>query len=106
MGPVAAADATSASPPSACGCAGIYTAPNTLSCLAHVFESEFALDRLEGFTSLHGAAFYGVPAAEDTVTLVKRDQPVTYPASLSTTVGEVTVFDCGVPLYWDIDTNP
>ena len=45
---------------SACGCAGIYTAPNTLSCLAHVFEAEFALDQLEAFTSLNGAAFYGL----------------------------------------------
>lgn len=87
---------------SACGCAGIYTAPNTMSCLAHVFESESALDRLEGFTSLNGAAFYGLPAANDTITLVKRDQPVIYPASLSTLDGEVTIFDCGVKLYWEV----
>ena len=45
---------------SPCGCAGIYTAPNTMACLAQVFEQENALDRLEDFTSLHGAAFYGV----------------------------------------------
>ena len=90
---------------SACGCAGIYTAPITLSCLAQVFESESALDRLEGFTSLHGATFYGIPIADSTITLVKCDQPVIYPASVSTADGDVTVFDCGVPLYWDVDTG-
>ena len=28
-----------------CGCAGVFNAPNTLSCLAHVFEEEDALDQ-------------------------------------------------------------
>jgi dihydroorotase len=43
---------------SACGCAGVYNAPNTLSCLAHVFEEEGRLDQLEAFASLNGPAFY------------------------------------------------
>ena len=43
---------------SACGCAGIFTATNTMSLLAHVFEEEDALDRLEGFASLNGPGFY------------------------------------------------
>ena len=91
---------------SACGCAGIYTAPNTLSCLAHVFEAESALKQLEAFTSLNGAAFYGLPPANDTINLVKRDEAVVFPASRKTANGEVTIFDCGVPLYWEIDTGP
>ena len=90
---------------SACGCAGIYTAPNTLSCLAHVFEAESALHLLERFTSLHGALFYGLPPAEDRIKLVKRNAPVIYPASRATAEGEVTIFDCGVPLYWEVDTS-
>lgn len=44
----------------ACGCAGVFSATNTMSCLAHVFEEESALDKLEGFASLHGPAFYGL----------------------------------------------
>ena len=51
----------------ACGCAGIYTSPNTMSCLAHIFEGESALDRLEGFTSLHGPAFQ-LPINKEQVT--------------------------------------
>ena len=91
---------------SACGCAGIYTAPNTLSCLAHVFEAESALKQLEAFTSLNGAAFYGLPPANETINLVKRDEAVVFPKSRKTANGEVTIFDCGVPLYWEIDTGP
>ena len=90
---------------SACGCAGIYTAPTTLSCLAYVFEAESALNQLEAFTSLNGAAFYGLPPANDNIKLVKRDQAVVFPASRTTDNGEVTIFDCGVPLYWEVETN-
>jgi dihydroorotase len=90
---------------SACGCAGIYTAPTTLSCLAHVFEAELALNQLEAFTSLNGAAFYGLPPADDNIKLVKRDQAIAFPTSRTTENGDVTIFDCGVPLYWEVETN-
>ena len=87
---------------SACGCAGIFTAPNTLSCLAHVFESAGALDRLEGFSSLHGPKFYGLPANDDVVVLEKRETPTDYPSKIATGVGPVTVFDPGFPLHWHV----
>ena len=90
---------------SACGCAGIYTAPITLSCLAHVFEAESALDQLEAFTSLNGATFYGLPPADDNIKLVKRDQAVAFSARRTTANGDVTIFDCGVPLYWEVETS-
>ena len=87
---------------SACGCAGVFSATNTLSCLAHVFEAEGALDRLEGFTSLFGPARYGLPVADQTITLEKRDTPVPYPARIITGAGPVTLFDPGHPLYWHV----
>ncbi len=86
----------------ACGCAGIFTSINTLSCLAHVFEEEGALDRLEGFTSLHGPAFYNKPVNEETITLVKQDKAVEYPAKIRTGDGDVTVFDPMFPLFWKV----
>ena len=86
----------------ACGCAGIYTAINTMSCLAHVFEDEGALDRLEPFTSLNGPAWYGLPANEETITLVRRAQPVVFPARIETGAGPVTVFDPMFALHWDV----
>lgn len=85
----------------ACGCAGCFTATNTLSVLAEVFEREDALDHLEAFTSLNGPAFYGLPANDDTVTLT-RGTPVTYPAKIDTGDGPVTVFDPGFPLHWRV----
>ncbi|MAM13203.1 MAG: dihydroorotase [Rhizobiaceae bacterium] len=86
-----------------CGCAGIYTAPNTMSCLAHVFENEDALGRLEAFASLNGPAWYGLPPNEEMVTLIKRDEPVDYPKRRETGAGPVTVFDPKFPLFWEIE---
>jgi dihydroorotase len=85
----------------ACGCAGCFTATNTLSILAHVFEEEAALDRLEAFTSLNGARFYGLAPSDARITLTKGD-PVTYPAKIDTGAGPVTVFDPGFPLFWRV----
>ncbi len=84
-----------------CGCAGIFTAPNTLSCLAEVFEAAGKLKKLEAFTSLNGPDFYRLPANEDTITLEKGD-PVTYPAQIETADGPVTVFDPGFDLHWRV----
>ena len=38
----------------ACCAAGCFTAPVALACLAHVFDAEGALDRLEDFAALNG----------------------------------------------------
>jgi dihydroorotase len=38
-----------------------------------VFEEEGALERLEGFASLHGPARYGLAPNDGTITLEKRD---------------------------------
>ncbi len=81
-----------------CGCAGCFTAPNTMSILAEVFEQDGALDKLEGFTSLNGPAFYGLPANEGTLTLV-RETPE-FPTHIDTPDGPVTVFDPAMPLHW------
>jgi dihydroorotase len=86
----------------ACGCAGCFTATNTLSILAHVFEEEGALERLEGYTSLHGPAYYRLPVNESRITLTKGTAPVDYPAKIDGGDGPVTVFDPGFPLYWRV----
>jgi dihydroorotase len=53
----------------ACGCAGLFTAPAALETYLQVFAEEGALDRFEGFASLHGPAFYGLPVNEERITL-------------------------------------
>ena len=85
-----------------CGCAGIYTAPNTLACLAQIFEEEGALDRLNGFVALHGAAFYGVPVNEARVTLRRETEAQPVPTARATPEGALTVFDPMVPIHWKV----
>jgi len=85
----------------ACGCAGCFTAPVALSCLADVFEKAEALERLEGFASLHGPAFYRLPVNEERITLEKGD-PIEMPERVETEAGPVTVFDPGCPLHWQV----
>ncbi|GGA21528.1 dihydroorotase [Neptunicoccus cionae] len=83
-----------------CGCAGVFSATNTMACLAHVFEEENRLDNLEAFASLNGPAYYKLPVNEGTMTLTKQDSPVAYPKTIETGEGPVTLFDPGFPLYW------
>ena len=61
---------------SACGCAGIFNAPFALETYATMFDEDDALDRLEGFASLHGPAFYGLPVNEGTITLKRSSVTV------------------------------
>ena len=85
---------------SACGCAGCFTATNTMSLLAHVFEEDGALDKLEAFASLNGPAFYGLKPNDATLTLTKQDTPVEFADKIDTGAGPVTVFQPGFPVFW------
>lgn len=86
----------------ACGCAGIFSASNTMQILAQVFEDENALDKLEDFTSIYGAKFYGLPINQNKLRLVKQASPVQFPKSIPTPEGDVTLFDPMMDIYWDI----
>jgi dihydroorotase len=55
-----------------CGCAGIYSAHAAIELYAEVFEQAGALNQLEAFASFHGAAFYGLPRNEDSISLKKE----------------------------------
>lgn len=88
---------------SACGCAGCFTATNTMPLLAHVFEEENALANLEAFTSKNGPAFYRLPENTDTITLRKSDTQTNFPEKIETENGPVTVFDPGFPIFWTAD---
>ena len=82
---------------SVCG-AGCYTAPAALELYAEAFEAAGALDRFEGFASLHGPAFYGLPPNAGTVTL--RREPWVLPETLP--FGEATIkpLRAGETLRW------
>jgi dihydroorotase len=84
------------------GCAGCFTAPVALSCLAQVFEAAGALDRLEAFASLNGPAFYRMPPNEARITLT-RGEALPVPQPIAAGAQTVTVFDPGLPLHWRVE---
>jgi dihydroorotase len=58
--------------PSPCA-AGIYTSPDLIPLVATVFESSgIPLERMAGFVSTFGRAFYGVPAKEEDEVTLRR----------------------------------
>jgi dihydroorotase len=83
---------------SACGCAGIFGAPTALESYATVFDEEGALDKFEGFASLHGPAFYKLPVNEDSVKLERAELPV--PAVLQVTGEDIVPWHGGQILGW------
>ncbi len=82
-----------------CGCAGIFTAPAAMELYAQVFDEEGALGKLEGFASVHGAEYYGLPVNEGTMTLVRG------PAAAIAVEGGVKPFHEGRDLAWRILDN-
>ncbi len=57
----------------ATGCAGCSTAHAAIEMYAEAFDNAGALDKLEGFASFHGPAFYGLPRNTGTVTLRREN---------------------------------
>ena len=89
---------------SACGCAGIFSAPCAIECLAQVFDNGGALEKMEGFTSIHGAQFYGLPPSNQTITLTKGDVACSGLEPIKLDGDGVTVFDPRMPIYWRVET--
>ncbi|MES2890137.1 MAG: dihydroorotase [Pseudomonadota bacterium] len=87
----------------AAACAGCYTAYSALELYAQAFEAAGALDRLEGFASLHGPAFYGLAPNTDRVTL--RREPWTLPADLPLGDARLTPLGAGEVLNWKLDAR-
>jgi dihydroorotase len=82
----------------ACGCAGIFTAPSALETYAEVFEEEAALDRLEAFAAQNGPAFYGLPANEARIIL--RREPLPVPERTGEGENALVPFRGGETLRW------
>lgn len=85
---------------SACGCAGIFSAPVAMQLYAEAFEQVGALDKLEGFASHFGADFYGLPRNTDTLTLQRRDTPV--PDTLPLGPDTLIPLRAGETVHWQI----
>lgn len=80
------------------GDCGVYSAPILPQILAEIFESVGRLDRLKDFATKFGAEFYGLKRNEETITLVRQDEPWTVPMQM----GSVVPFRAGMRLEWQI----
>src|SRR5471032_781357 len=82
----------------ACGCAGCYTALHAMELYAEAFERAGALDKLEGFASFHGPAFYGLPRNSGTITLTREQW--TLPDLLPLADQQVVPLNAGETINW------
>jgi dihydroorotase len=88
---------------SACGCAGIFCAPNALGVYAEVFDEVGCLQHLEAFASRNGAAFYGLPVHKETIVLEKSLSAEAEIKPILTGNGEtIEVFATPTPVLWKV----
>jgi len=81
-----------------CGCAGIYTAHAAIEFYAEAFAGAGAMDKLEGFASINGAKFYGLPINRETITLV--DEPGSVPLDIPFGRDRLALFRAGERVGW------
>ena len=85
---------------SACGCAGIYSAPIAIEAYAEVFHRAGAIERLEAFASFHGPGYYRLPRNQDRICLERVDWRA--PDSAKLDEGTIEVFWADQPLHYRV----
>ncbi|MBA3536315.1 MAG: dihydroorotase [Tatlockia sp.] len=85
---------------SACGCAGIYSAPYAIALYAQMFDTLGQLDKLEKFLSQFGAEFYQLPLNKTELILKKVPQLI--PATLPLGKELVVPVAAGERLEWSV----
>ena len=88
----------------ACGCAGVYTAHAAIELYAEFFAQHGALERLEAFAAFNGAAFYGLPRNEGTLTLAREAWRV--PDEVGFGDDALVPFRAGENVQWRIAPRP
>jgi len=83
---------------SACGCAGIFSAHAAIELYAEAFDGEGAIERLEGFASIFGPDFYGLPHNQEKITLEKS--PWRVPNHYEFAGSKLIPFFAGAELSW------
>ncbi len=83
---------------SSCGCAGCFTAHAAIELYAEAFDQAGALDKLEGFASRFGPAFYGLAPNNNRITLERAEWQV--PESYPFCAGEVIPMRAGETVHW------
>ena len=84
----------------ACGCAGCYTALHAMELYTQAFDQAGALDKLEGFASLHGPKFYQLPVNTGKMTLQRTEW--TMPEELTLAQSTIVPLNAGETLHWKV----
>ncbi len=87
---------------SECGCAGIFNATYCLLILAQIFDNHKSLINLENFVSINGSSHYNLPSNKDRIKLIKSKLPLKLRKTLITQNGDISIFDPGFEIFWDI----
>ena len=82
----------------ACGCAGIFSAHAAIELYAEAFDRQGAIESLEGFASLFGPDFYGLPHNQEKITLEKS--PWRVPDYYEFAGSKLIPFFAGADLSW------
>ncbi|MBE8190103.1 MAG: dihydroorotase [Candidatus Thioglobus sp.] len=85
---------------SACGCAGVFSAPYAIELYAQAFFDAGELDKLEDFASKFGADFYGLKQNSQRITLQKQDWKVA--TEFAFAGGVIVPFMAGQTLSWQL----
>lgn len=86
----------------ACGCAGLFNAPVAIETYAKAFDQKGALDRLEAFASLNGAAHYGLPPNEETITLERGEWTAPEDVKIDGPEESAVVYRGGETIEWRV----
>ncbi|MDA9271776.1 dihydroorotase [bacterium] len=85
---------------SACGCAGIYSAPYAVTLYAQVFDKLNGLEKLDAFMGHFGALFYQLPKQSERIELIKQKQVI--PNNLPFGQTDVVPIEAGNTLEWSV----
>lgn len=84
----------------ACGCAGIYSAPYAVAMYAQAFDQRDQLNKLNSFLGRFGAEFYQLPLNQTELSLVKTPQSI--PETLPLGQDHVVPVAAGESLEWSV----
>lgn len=88
---------------SACGCAGVYSAPYALAFYTEIFDKLNKLDKLESFLSRFGALFYQLPIINEKIELINKPQVI--PDKLPLANNIVVPLGYGSTLQWSVNES-
>ncbi len=84
------------------GAAGLFNAPVAIETYAKVFDQEGALDRLEQFAALNGAAHYGLPPNEERITLERSAWTAPEEVEVEGPEEKALVYRGGESIQWKV----